>query len=81
MKYYVLTIYDGTDPALSEAFTDESERDEEAVEMLHETDPDEDAVFCLDVDDDGAVDIYRYEPRDLEEEEEEGKEESDRYED
>lgn len=80
MKYYVLTIYDGTDPALSEAFADESERDEEAVEMLHETDPDEDAVFCLDVDDDGDVDIYRYEARDVEEEaEEEG--ESDRYED
>lgn len=80
MKYYVLTIYGGTDPALSDAFEEESERDEDAVLLLRETDPDEDAVFCLDVDDEGELDIYRFEPRDVKDEEEEEAEE-DRYED
>jgi hypothetical protein len=80
LKYYVLTIYGGTDPALSDAFDEESERDEEAVLLLRETDPDEDAVFCLDVDDEGEVDIYRFEPRDVGDEGEEESEE-DRYED
>jgi hypothetical protein len=80
MKYYVLTIYGGTDPALSDSYEEESERDEAAVLALRDTDPDEDAVFCLDVDDEGEVDIYRFEPRDVKDEEEEEAEEE-RYED
>ncbi|HSD61712.1 MAG TPA: hypothetical protein VLC55_12750 [Burkholderiales bacterium] len=80
MKYYVLTIYGGTDPALSDSFEEESERDEDAVLLLRETDPDEDAVFCIDVDDEGELDIYRFAPRDVKDEEEEETEE-DRYED
>ncbi|HEX6828925.1 MAG TPA: hypothetical protein VF104_08095 [Burkholderiales bacterium] len=80
MKYYVMTIYGGTDPALSDPFDEESERDEEAVVALREIDPDAESVFCLDVDDEGEVDIYRFEPRDVSDEEEEEAEE-DRYED
>ncbi len=80
MKYYVLTIYGGTDPALSDAFEEESERDEQAVLLLRETDLDEDAVFCIDVDEEGELDIYRFAPRDVKDVEEEEAEE-DRYED
>ncbi|MBI3937594.1 MAG: hypothetical protein HY323_11500 [Betaproteobacteria bacterium] len=74
MKYYVLTIYDRTEPALSDPYTSESERNEEAVNLLEETDPEEDAVFLMDVDEGGAVDISLLERRDIEEEPEEREE-------
>jgi hypothetical protein len=78
MKYYVLTVYGGTDPALTEAFLNESERDEEAVTMLREIDAEEDAVFCIDVDEEGELDIYRFELPEEEEEYEDDEEEEDR---
>jgi hypothetical protein len=79
MKYYVLTVYAGTDPLLSEAFMSESERDEQAVVILRETDADEDVVFCIDVDEEGELDIYRFELPEADEDDEEGEEQERRY--
>lgn len=59
-KFYVVEVFGGIEPSLSDPFHTADERDESAKLVHAEQDPETDATFWLDVDEDGVVELGSY---------------------